>query len=256
MGKIYKTFNINSYGFTTNEYKNEIFVPFKNNKRMNGKNIRVKFISLKLNYSTPNIITGVNNNLYFNISGTDYQIIIKQALYTFTSLKDYFKTALINLGLPVDAFTLITNKGALETGFTVGSSDVTFDFTQSDTCRDILGWDSQSLSISAGYSQYSDNISDYDNVGEYVLRSNDFSGHITYNGEDNNVVDVIPIPDQQKAGEPLTSEKRYPVILNADNWSTYKSGISFKITNQDGDDIYMLTNWYIRFDLEAESFNV
>lgn len=128
--------------------------------------------------TVPNIETGVNDKFYFEIIGGllngTYQFTIEQGVYDVVSLNDAIEREITQtLQLPSKTLEIFgdvsTQKVIIQWN---NISQVNFDFTQSDTFREILGFNSQIVNGNAlgiaGEQFKADNVAAFNNV-EYFL---------------------------------------------------------------------------------------
>ena len=128
--------------------------------------------------TVPNITTGVNDKFYFEIIGGllfgQYEFTIEQSVYDVVSLNDAIEREITQtLELPSKTLEIFgdvsTQKVILQWN---NISQVNFDFTQPDTFRELLGFDSQIVNGNttgiAGEQFKADNVAAFNNV-EYFL---------------------------------------------------------------------------------------
>ena len=113
-------------------------------------NINVRVEEATIWWVVPNIITNVNDKMY--ISGPDtngvvqnYIVTIPQGLYDLSGLNQAVLRDLENKGAKIDPSPLITmtpDDATQKVQIRFNYNNVSIDFTQGDTFRDILGFDS------------------------------------------------------------------------------------------------------------------
>lgn len=129
--------------------------------------------------TVPNIITGVNDKLYFSTQppatpqAGNHIITIPQGLYDVSELN-------LAIGRQIRKLTTFINDSIIfiigdsatsKTILNVGSG-VVVDFTQNDTFRDMLGFTSQTLDAIGGNSEFvSDNSAKFNTVNYFLIHS-------------------------------------------------------------------------------------
>jgi len=120
-----------------------------------ARNCTIQVENASIWYTTPNIIQGKNSKFY--ISGPDFNDVLQnfvvdipQGLYSSDNLIQTIEQELLRLGAKVEAngksLPLLDFIPDLPTGkikLKINYPNVTIDFTQPDTFRDILGFNSQ-----------------------------------------------------------------------------------------------------------------
>jgi hypothetical protein len=219
--------------------------------KLKGKRCNVSVKESTIWYNTPNITNGTNSKIYFNWSSTDYVVNVATGLYDFTNLKNSIAVALGNLGVATDLFVLVSDTATQKTGFTF-SDTVVIDFTQSDTMRGILGWDSGTVNGSSGQTLYADNVAAFNVLNNYQIHSDIVSDGLAINGKYSSVIAIVNIPKGTNVGSQIVAAPFNPTKVDSENliYST-KSTIKFWLTDQDGTNIQTLgETWSVLVGIE------
>lgn len=208
----------------------------------NARNVNLSVNSANIWYSTPNIITGVNDKLYidgpdkFDVTQT-YVITIPQGLYDLSSLNDAIQDQLQNAGAKYDDYPLIdlsANTAEQKVIITLNYIAVIVDFTQSDTFRDILGFNSQILTtISVPYNIIADNVARLNQIEYFLIQSDLTNNGIRINNRYSGNIARVVI--DSPPGSLLVYEPRKPLEINCQNLANSNQSVfTFALTDQNG----------------------
>ena len=168
----------------------------------------------------PNIITGENDTMYItgpNVADvtTAYTVVIPQGLYDLSGINQAILRELENQGAKIDPDPLITLTSdeptqKVEIRFNYAVCEV--DFTQTNTPRNILGWNSQVLGPYAGapINILADNIASFNQVNYFLIHSDLTNKGIRFNNNYNQTVSQILIdvsPGSQIVSKPFNPAK-------------------------------------------------
>lgn len=98
--------------------------------------------SAELWNTVPNILAGVNDKLYIDDSFGALVITIPEGLYSINLLNAEINRQIVESGRANDAIVIIGNNATQKTAIGVQEAGTQIDFTQSDTFREILGFES------------------------------------------------------------------------------------------------------------------
>lgn len=172
-----------------------------------AKNCQVRVDQASIWWSIPNIITGQNDKMYItapNVLGqsTNYAITIPQGLYDLPMLNLAIQRELENQQAkisPKPVISLLADNPTQKVGILRNYTDISIDFTQSDTFREILGFNSQILAINATapVTSLGDNTANFNTLNYFLIGSDIVSKGIRFNSEYNQtlaqiLVDVAP----------------------------------------------------------------
>jgi hypothetical protein len=230
-------------------------------------------------WSVPNLSASLNNNtlhIYSEWIADDggvpagypnYTITIPDGLYGLTELSAAIARELVNQGLPSDLFRLTGDDSTQKTILTFGYDQVTtLDFTQANTFREILGFDSRFVPTTpktAGWSEYSDNVARFNQISSFLINTDLISDGIPVNNTSsgtiaNVLIDVTP-------GSLINYAPVISVKANADQLIGKSTNFfSFRLTDQDrravntNSEYWSLTvviKYYIPFHESTKSIN-
>ena len=145
--------------------------------------------------NSPNISAIIGNNkIYFSYASTPYVIPIDDGLYGVADIDSLCSIFFTNQGLPSDLFEISSNDSTQKITIAFNYADIVFDFTPLDTCRDVLGFDSQTFGPFAVPSvQPAPNTAAFNRVVSFFIRSTLLSAGIPQNLTSNGIIADVPI---------------------------------------------------------------
>jgi hypothetical protein len=186
-------------------------------------NITVDVEEATVWWVVPNIITGENDRMYItapNVADvlTAYVVVIPQGLYDLSGLNQAILRELQNQGAKIDPANVInlspddaTQKVELTLNY-VGSQ---IDFTQPDTPREILGFNSQVIgpTVIAPFTVIADNTAAFNQVNYFLIHSDLTNKGIRFNNQYNQTISqvLIDVPP----GSQIVSRPFNPARINA-----------------------------------------
>src|SRR5690554_6495311 len=217
---------------------------------LNGaKDIAVSLESAKIWYTFLNVFEDVNDSLYLTVDGTNVTLVLPPGLYELNELLSTLNLLWANDNTThagVDQFPLsIIPNWSTQKVILANIDDneaVSVDFTQPDTFREILGFNSGVVNIPAGQNEDGDEIAKF-NVFNNLYVCTDLCAGIRINSNFHNVIAEVPLgkPHSQIVYEPyrpiecsapelqfqpirkfsvwLTDEKNNPIHTNGEFWS-------------------------------------
>lgn len=171
----------------------------------------------------PNIITGQNDKMYItapNVADvlTAYVITIPQGLYDLTGLNQAIQRELSNQGAkisPSPAINLSPDDATQRVEITLNYLGSQIDFTQIDTFREILGFNSQIIgpTVIAPFTQIADNTAAFNQVNYFLIHSDLTNLGIRFNNTYNQTLTqvLIDVPP----GSQIVSRPFNPARVNA-----------------------------------------
>jgi hypothetical protein len=172
-----------------------------------ANNCQVRVDQASVWWSIPNIITGQNDKLYITApnvldQSTNYVITISQGLYDLPMLNLTIQRELQNQQAkisPKPVISLVADDATQKVGILRNYTDISIDFTQLDTFRQILGFNSQTISANATapLTTIADNTASFNTLNYFLIGSDIVSKGIRFNSEYNQtiaqvLVDVAP----------------------------------------------------------------
>ena len=171
-------------------------------------------------WSIPNIIAGQNDKMYVtgqNTSDvvTNFTITIPQGLYDLTGLNTAIARELGNAGAKVSPDPLISmtpDDATQKVQIRFNYNDVSIDFTQNDTPREILGYNSSIYGAytTAPHNVLAPNTAQFNQVNYFLLHSDIVQKGIRYNNTYSQIIAKVPIdvsPGSQITYTPFNPSK-------------------------------------------------
>ena len=213
--------NVSSDGssFQINLEGGNILVP------TDAKTCEVRVDQSTIWWSIPNIITGQNDKLYItcpNVAGTStpYIITLPQGLYDLPAINLAVQRELQNAGAKIDPKPSLSISGddSVQKVELIRNYPATeIDFTQPDTFRDILGFNSRIITgtLTAPITTLGDNTANFNTLNYFLIGSDLVSQGIRFNSNYNQtiaqvLVDVAP-------GSQIVSQPFNPARCDASN---------------------------------------
>ena len=173
--------------------------------------------SAKIWNSSPNLSEQIGNNkMYFSYDGLNYVITIPDGLYGVADLDSLFGIFFTNNGLPSDLFELSSNDSTQKVIFTFNYENIILDFTPADSCKDVLGFDSQTFGPfgpPVPSIQSAPNEAAFNRVVGYYIKSTLLSGGIPQNKTSNGIIAEVPIT--APVGSLINYQPRNPIKSDA-----------------------------------------
>lgn len=148
-------------------------------------------------YVSPNISAEIGNNkFYFAQGASNYVITIPDGLYSVSGLNALISRELSNLGLNSDQIILSGDNSTQKTVFTFPYAGTQIDFTQSDTPREILGFNSRLSPAApsvAGESDTGDVVAAFNQLNSWLIHSTLANNGIPLNNTGANIIAKVPI---------------------------------------------------------------
>jgi hypothetical protein len=203
-------------------------------------NINIDVEEATVWWVVPNIITGSNDRMYItapNVADvlTAYVVVIPQGLYDLSGLNQAIARELQNQGAKIDptnALTLSPDDATQKVEITLFYLGSQIDFTQADTPRDILGFNSQVIgpTIIAPFTQIADNTAAFNQINYFLLHSDLTNKGIRFNNQYNQTISqvLIDVPP----GSQIVSRPFNPAKINASELGGAKrTNIRFWLTD-------------------------
>jgi hypothetical protein len=205
--------------------------------------------------SSPNVITGVNDTLYFAYGGTSATLVFPEGVYSIAdsddTLNEELQTLLVGAGLPSDLFKFTVvphlNRIAVESTDTVyGTKFLGFD--QSNSIGKLLGFNSVVALTPGPISVRAPNRASFNNVNYFLIQTDLISDGIPVNDRSQGIIAEVPIlvqPNSQIAYEPYNPPKVHAPTLSG--MSKYE--VRFSLLNDNADPVIMPEYWTFRMRL-------
>jgi hypothetical protein len=186
-------------------------------------NVNIAVEEATIWWVVPNIITGENDTMY--ITGPDtldvvqnYVVVIPQGLYDLSGINQAVLRGLENQGAKINPDPLITitpDEPTQKVEMRFDYSNVSVDFTQTNTPRIILGFDSQVLGpyAAAPLNILADNIAQFNQVNYFLIHSDLTNKGIRFNNNYNQTIAQVLI--DVSPGSQIVSRPFNPAKINA-----------------------------------------
>lgn len=195
----------------------------------------VKVDSATIWYNTPNITTGENDKLYLDDNGTPYVVSIPTGLYSITDLNNAIDRELVNLGATSGLLTLVGDSSTQKSIIQFNKIGLQIDFTQTDTFRELLGFNSRLSPLAPstidGQTDTGDNVAAFNQVEYYLIHSDIISKGFTLGNYSSDIIAQVLIdvsPGRQIVYNPLN-----PDIITANELiKNPRASLTFRLTDQ------------------------
>lgn len=148
--------------------------------------------------TVPNIsVEQKNDTFYFSaVEPAVWETItIDKGLYSVSALNAAISRGLVNLGYDADKITMTGDEATQKIVFTFKDVNTSIDFTQADTFREIVGFDSRIVGPStiAGETELGDNVAAFNQVNSFLLHSTIINQGIPVNAIGASIIARVPI---------------------------------------------------------------
>lgn len=195
----------------------------------------VKVDSATIWYNTPNIEAGVNDKMFIDDNGTPYVITIPTGLYGITELNDEIDRQVINLGGTSGLISMVGNNSTQKTVIQFNVVGTQIDFTQAQTFREILGFNSRlsPLAPSAVLNETDtgDNIAAFNQVEYYLIHSDVVSNGFTLNNYSSDIIAQVLI-DTTPGKQIVYNPQNPDTITTNELIKVPRRNLTFRLTDQ------------------------
>ena len=224
-------------------------------------NVTISVQTANIWFSTPNIFTGVNDKMYVtgdNTSGvlTNFVLTIPRGLYDLPLLNNAIQLQLENQQAKTNPSPLISisaDEATAKVNLRFNYANVQVDFRPTDTFRDILGFNSDLLSVAtAPQTIPAQNVAKFNTINSYLIHSDLVTNGIRYNNTYNQTIGEVLIdvaPQEQINSQPFN-----PATSDASDLRGVKrNNVSFWLTDENNKLIDTNTEYWgarilIRYD--------
>ena len=198
--------------------------------------------------TSPNILTGVNDKLYYEDAMGVFTMTIPQGLYSIDLLNSEINRQIIESGRAENSMVIYGNFATQKTFIQFLNIGTSIDFTPSDTFRDILGFNSQIIgpSVSADEIFDSDNVAAFNTIDYYIIHCNIVSYGIRINNKFTQAIAQVLI--DKPAGSQILHEPNNPPAIEASNLpGNYIRNLKVWLTDQDNNLVNTASeDWAVR----------
>lgn len=203
-------------------------------------NVNVEVEDSTVWWTVPNIITGQNDLLFItgpNSSDviTLFPITIPQGLYDLSGLNEAIARELEQAGAKIDPDPLISlspDEATQRVEIRFGYAGTSIDFTQTQTPREILGFDSLVYSITGGNPQLAPNTAAFNTINYFLIHSDLTNKGIRINNNYSQTLTrvLIDVPP----GSQIVSQPFNPPRINAEELAgTKRTTLRFWLTDDE-----------------------
>ena len=188
-------------------------------------------------WTIPNISITLNNNkFYFEYNTVNYVITIPNGLYSVVDLDTAVNREVFTLTGESGLFAFEADNATQKVALTLTQAGLQVDFTQSDTFRDIIGFDSQLVPsggpTTGSYTVLGDNVANFNTIDYFLLHSDIIDRGIRTNNTYTQTISQILIdvaPGSQIVSREFNPPKSEAISLSGRTIDR----ITFWLTDQD-----------------------
>jgi hypothetical protein len=204
-------------------------------------NCSLKLRSAKIWNTVPNISLEIGNNklyIYTDFistgSPTLHTIEIPDGLYSLDGLNTFLARELVSLDLPSNLITMASDDSTQKVVLTFNQVNTWLDFTQPDTARDVLGFNSRlvpNIPEGAGYSEVADSVAKFNRTDSFLISGDLVSNGIPVNNVSKGILGEVLIT--AKPGSQINYTPYLPLSVNATELiGKAKNFFTFSLTDQ------------------------
>lgn len=184
--------------------------------------------------TSPNILAGINDKLYFTDGLGSLIITIPQGLYDINALNNEINRQILEAGHDNDSIQIYGNSATQKTFIKFKNIGASIDFTQPRTFRVILGFDSVVIGPSVTVDDIfdSNNVAAFNTIDYFVLHSDLVNYGIRVNNKFNQAVAQVLI-EASPGSQILHQPNNPPLIPCPELIGLKKTVIRAWITDQD-----------------------
>lgn len=234
---------------TTNSVNNDEFSVSLDNPihvPVDTKSCQIGCYSAKIWNSSPNIITGVNDKIYYTV-GVDPQtsMTIPQGLYSFSQLNSRISVELQQAGYDSQTFQLLGDE-ATQFVYVLYKVGVRLDFTQANTCRVLLGFNSRLAPLAGvsteGQIEFADSIANFNTYNSFLVQSSLVRDGVPLNDKGSNV--IVQVPLLASANRLISYNPSQILWIQSDHLRGHPiSQVNFKVLSDSLGSLIMPENW-------------
>ena len=153
-------------------------------------NITVEVHTATIQWTIPNIETGINDRFFLDDNGTPRNLTLDQGLYDLVGLSAEIERLLVNDGAATNIISFAADTATQRVVIIRNITGITIDFDQNQTFRDILGFSAITLAsnVTAPFSVTATNVANFNIVEYFLLTADVVDQGIRINNTFNNVV--------------------------------------------------------------------
>lgn len=183
----------------------------------------------------------------FPVVGETISIDFPTGLYGIAEFQSYLSRQFVINGYPANLIQFSEESATQKTVLTLNSaSELWVDFTQPNSCRELLGFESRrapALPKTLGYSESSDNPAQFNRVNAFNIKSDLISNGIPTNGNSSGLLANIPI--DEKPGSLINYNPVNAPSSNAVELISHpRNAITFYLTDELSRPVIMSEFWF------------
>ena len=185
-------------------------------------------------WTIPNVVTGINDRFYIDDGSGFFNVVIPQGLYDLSGLEAAVEREIVAAGEPSGLFNFIADDATQKVVLRLNQAATQVDFTQPDTFRGLLGFNSQLVppAPTVGvYTQLGDNVAAFNQIDFFLIHSDLVSRGIRINNNYYQTIAQVLInvpPGSQIVSTPFNPPRsQAPELIGAK-----RSRIQFWLTDQ------------------------
>ena len=206
-------------------------------------NVYIQVTSASVWNTSPNIITGVNDRIYTRVGGENpwLEFVIPQGQYGVDDLNTAIIRGLQNLGLG-GAWNISGDAPTQRVVINVINLESEIDFTQPDTPRLLMGFDSKAIINPTVTHIYGDNEAQFNNINAFNIRCDIVDSGVSLNGVSSQTIAVVPITSEP--GSLIVYNPTNPLRIPADRLAFGpQQTLNVRITDEDGGPVFLIDDW-------------
>jgi len=235
----------------TVQLNNPIHIPHE------AKNCTLEVTQANIWNTSPNISARLGNNVfYYIVGGTTYSFVIADGLYSLNALNNLLQLELEQNTATAAGITMSGDESTQTIVFTFTDTGIGVDFTQTNTPRELLGFDSRIATATPGptttLTDQGDFVAAFNSINSFLLHSDLVSNGIPVNAIGAAIISQVPI--DVKPGSQIVYQPRNPPRVDANqligksvnqirNWITSQKNILIDTASETFDFLVVIRYW-------------
>jgi hypothetical protein len=196
--------------------------------------------------TTPNVVAGVNNLLYVSPTGGSpaayITLAIPTGLYGTSELNVAILRALENAGY-ANLFTISADYPTQKIVINFTAAGTLIDFTQAQTLRDILGFNSR-IVTGTPLNQLGDKEANFNTVNSFIIRTDLVDTGISVNGRGSQACAIVPIT--ALPGSLINFQPMNPPNIPCERLAYGpQQMVTVSVTDEIGQKVIMIDDWSV-----------
>lgn len=191
-------------------------------------------------FNTPNVVEGVNNLFYLtdNSIPFTYNIALPTGLYSLEDINQEINNQIINSGGSSNLISISGNSATQKVVIKYNAPNLRVDFTQPNTLRELLGFNSRLSPLSGpsslvGQTDVGDTTAQLNTLEYYLIHSDLISNAFVLNNSSSDVIAKVTIPEGTDVGSQLDYSPINPDKITANDLiKSPRNTLRFYLTDQ------------------------